>query len=197
MQEVVMELLDAKQALRVEARIHRARLAKAMPGHAARLAAHAGELTDAPGAVVGGYAALPGEADPARLLAELARLGALLALPRVAAKAMPLAFHRWRSGDALAPGAFGVPEPDPAWPPSTPSVVLVPLLAFDALGWRLGYGGGYYDRTLAALRARHAIAAVGVAYAGQEVENVPYDAHDEPLDMILTELGLRVFRARA
>jgi len=89
-----------------------------------------------------------------------------------------------------------VPEPDPAWPLATPAIVLVPLLAFDAVGRRLGYGGGYYDRTLAALRAGHTITAVGVAYAGQEVENIPHDAHDEQLDMILTETGLRAFGAR-
>jgi 5-formyltetrahydrofolate cyclo-ligase len=71
----------------------------------------------------------------------------------------------------------------------------VPLLAFDATGHRLGYGGGYYDRTLSALRARHPVMAVGVAYAGQEVEKLPRDAFDEPLDMLVTEQGLRRFGA--
>ena len=192
-----MSHLIDKKSLRTDARARRAKLAKAMPGHAARLAAQAGALTMAPGTVVAGYAALPGEADPVALLAEFARRGAVLALPRVTAKAMPLAFHRWRPGDALAPGAFDVPEPDPAWPPVTPTVVLVPLLAFDPAGRRLGYGGGYYDRTLAALRADHTITAVGVAYAGQEVDNLPNDAHDELLDMILTETGLRKFGTQA
>ena len=191
-----MDLQATKKNLRAEARARRAALAAAMPRHAVRLAAHAGTLKVLPGAIVGGYAALPGEADPSALMAALARGGAELALPRVVAQAVPLAFHIWRAADALAPGAFGVPEPDPAWPLATPAIVLVPLLAFDAVGRRLGYGGGYYDRTLAALRAGHTITAVGVAYAGQEVENIPHDAHDEQLDMILTETGLRAFGAR-
>ena len=188
-----MSSLTDKKNLRAEARVRRAGLANAMPDHALRLAAHADALKVPPGFVVGGYAALPGEADPAALLAELAERSAALALPRVVTKDAPLVFHRFEPGTPLAPGAYGIPEPDPAWPLVTPAIVLVPLLAFDAAGHRLGYGGGYYDRTLASLRAGHAITAVGVAYAGQEVENLPYDTFDEPLDMILTETGLRAF----
>jgi 5-formyltetrahydrofolate cyclo-ligase len=188
-----MSYSSDKKNLRTEARARRAALAAALPDHAARLAAHAEALKVPPGAAVGGYAALPGEADPAALLEQLARRGAALALPRVVAKDLPLAFHIWRPRQELVPGAHGIPEPDPSWPLVTPAIVLVPLLAFDAAGRRLGYGGGYYDRTLAALRAGHTIAAVGVAYAGQEVENLPNDAFDEPLDMILTETGLRAF----
>ena len=188
-----MSYSSDKKNLRTEARARRAALAAALPDHAARLAAHAEALKVPPGAAVGGYAALPGEADPAALLEQLARRGAALALPRVVAKDLPLAFHIWRPRQELVPGAYGIPEPDPSWRLVTPAIVLVPLLAFDAAGRRLGYGGGYYDRTLAALRAGHTITAVGVAYAGQEVENLPNDAFDEPLDMILTETGLRAF----
>jgi len=90
-------------------------------------------------------------------------------------------------------GAFGITEPRPDWPRAFPSVLLVPLLAFDARGYRLGYGGGYYDRTLALFRAEREIAAIGIAYAGQEVSAVPYEPSDEKLDMVVTETGLRRF----
>lgn len=188
-----MTLATEKKLLRARARARRAALAAAMPDHAARLAAYAEALNRSADVVVGGYAALPGEADPALLLARLSERGHALALPRVAAKEAALAFHRWKPGMALTQGAYGVPEPDPSWPETVPDVVLVPLLAFDAAGYRLGYGGGYYDRTLAALRAKGPILAIGVAYAGQEVEVLPHDDFDERMDMVLTETGIRSF----
>jgi 5-formyltetrahydrofolate cyclo-ligase len=89
--------------------------------------------------------------------------------------------------------AYGVTEPDVGAEVMTPSVLLVPLLAFDADGYRLGYGGGYYDRTLTVLRAQWSVRAIGIAYAGQEIEKLPHDAHDERLDAVLTETGLRAF----
>ncbi len=165
-----------------------------MPDHAARLAFHAGALNLSTDAVVGGYAALPGEADPALLLEGLSERRHVLALPRVAAKDAALRFHHWMPGMALTQGAYGVPEPDPSWPKTVPDVVLVPLLAFDGAGHRLGYGGGYYDRTLAALRAQGPILAIGIAYAGQEVERLPHGNFDAVLDLVLTELGLRGFK---
>lgn len=182
-----------KSELRKTARAHRAALAAAMPDHAARLAFHAGALNLSADAVVGGYAALAGEADPALLLARLSERGHALALPRVAAKDAALAFHRWKPGMALTQGGYGVPEPDPSWPRVALDVLLVPLLAFDAAGYRLGYGGGYYDRTLAELRAQGPILAIGIAYAGQEVEHLPHDDFDERMDMVLTETGIRSF----
>jgi 5-formyltetrahydrofolate cyclo-ligase len=93
-------------------------------------------------------------------------------------------------GEVLRPGAFGIHEPLADWPVVQPSLLLVPLLAFDGNGYRLGYGGGYYDRTLAARNVR----AVGVAYAGQEVSSLPAQAHDMALEAIITEQGLRRFR---
>ena len=89
----------------------------------------------------------------------------------------------------LAPGAFGIHEPLDIWPRAMPDLLLVPLLAFDAAGHRLGYGGGFYDRTLALLK----VPAIGIAYAGQEVASLPHEAHDRTLDMVLTEQGLRRF----
>lgn len=188
-----MTLATEKKLLRAKARARRAALAAAMSDHAARLAFHAGALNLSADAVVGGYAALAGEADPALVLARLHEQGHALALPRVAAKDAALAFHRWKPGMALTQGAYGVPEPDPSWPETVPSAVLVPLLAFDAAGYRLGYGGGYYDRTLAALRAKGPILAIGVAYAGQEVEVLPHDGFDAGIDLVLTETGIRSF----
>lgn len=189
-----MTAASGKKTLRARARARRAALAATMPDHAARLAFHAGALNLSADAIVGGYAALPGEANPALLLTRLHEQGHALALPRIAEKDAALAFHRWKPGMALTPGVYGVPEPDPSWPQALPSVILVPLLAFDAAGYRLGYGGGYYDRTLAALRVQDPILAIGVAYAGQEMEELPHDGFDAGIDLVLTELGLRGFK---
>ncbi len=99
-------------------------------------------------------------------------------------------FHSVPEGQNLQPGSFGIHEPMDDWPQAVPDVVLVPLLAFDAMGHRLGYGGGFYDRTLAGLpQAR----AIGIAYAGQELDFIPQDPHDIGLREILTEQGLRRF----
>ncbi len=118
--------------------------------------------------MVGGYHALPDEADPRLLLERLVELGCHVAFPRVAREGYAaLEFHVVPDGEVLRPGSFGVHEPLAHWPRAvTASVLLVPLLAFDAGGHRLGYGGGFYDRTLKALNVR----AIGIAYAGQEVD---------------------------
>lgn len=180
-----------KQQLRKTALARRAKLVT--PDFAVRLAAYAGDLDIQPGAVVSGYAAVEDEADPRELLLLLAAKGHPIALPRIDQRAAPLHFHIWKQGDAMRSGAFGIAEPLATAERVAPSVVLVPLLAFDARGHRLGYGGGYYDRSLAALRARHPIQAIGVAYAGQEVETLPNAAHDQPLDGVITEKGVRRF----
>lgn len=182
-----------KSHLRQQARARRAELAKAIPDFAARLAAHGDGLGIAPGSLIGAYAALPGEADPHLLLQGLVAKGCMLAFPRVAAKDTPLVFHLWQPGLELKPGTFGIPEPAADWPIVHPRILLVPLLAFDARGHRLGYGGGYYDRTLEALRAKEPILAIGVAYAGQETRSIPDEHHDHLLDMVVTEQGVRRF----
>lgn len=189
-----MDTASRKKTLRTTARARRAELVAAMPDHAARLAAHADALDIPAGAIVSGFLAMPGEVDPGPLMARLAAKGATLAVPRVAAKAAPLVFHRLTPETRLVVSSFGVSEPDPATPIVVPQVLLVPLLAFDPAGYRLGYGGGFYDRTLGALRANGPIRAIGVAYAGQEVENLPHDDFDERLDMVLTEAGPRRVR---
>jgi 5-formyltetrahydrofolate cyclo-ligase len=185
--------MTSKTQLRQELRARRAALAQALPDHPGLLAAQAAALAIAPMSLVGAYQALPGEADPRLLLLELAAEGCNLAFPRVAAKGQALVFHRWGPDRPLIRGAFGVLEPEPDWPVAAPRIVLVPLLGFDASGHRLGYGGGYYDRTLAALRAAGPLRAIGVAYAGQEVERLPHEPHDHPLDALVTEQGVRTF----
>jgi 5-formyltetrahydrofolate cyclo-ligase len=112
-----------------------------------------------------------------------------LALPAIAGKGKPLLFRAWTPGDLMDKGVWGIAEPKADKPAVEPDVVLVPLLAFDRQGWRLGYGGGFYDRTLQELRARKPIAAVGLAYEGQEVEAVPRLDYDQQLDWVLTPSG--------
>ncbi len=183
-----------KTQLRQRARARRAQLAAAVPDFARRLAAHATALDIPRGSLIGAYAALPGEADPRLLVDALSAKGCEFALPRVRSKGLPLVFHRWQPGQTLTPGVFGIPEPDARWPVAHPEILLVPLLAFDARGHRLGYGGGYYDRTLEALRAKSPVRAIGVAYAGQETGSIPDENHDHLLDTVVTEQGVRRFR---
>lgn len=178
-----------KQNLRIRARSHRATLTRA--DYADAIARFAGDLGLAPGVTVAGYFPLRDEADPRALMAALSERGHPLALPCVTA-GQPLTFRAWKMGDPMHanPRAFNIAEPLATAPLVTPGAVLVPMLAFDAGGYRLGYGGAYYDRTLAGLpNAR----AIGVAYAGQEVPSLPHDPHDYPLDLIVTELGIRCF----
>ena len=180
--------LPPKAELRDVARRRRAVLRA--DGFAASLVAQADALAVAPGTIVAGYHAHRDEADPALLLLALAKAGAHIAFPRVTAKDQALQFHLVPDGEILHPGAYGIHEPLEHWPRATPDVLLVPLLAFDPHGYRLGYGGGYYDRTLAALpNAR----AIGIAYAGQRMDFLPHDAHDYPLHAVLTETGLTEF----
>ncbi len=130
------------------------------------------------------------EADPRALARALAARGCRLALPVVVRPKAPLYFRAWREGDGLTVHAFGMHEPAATAPQLVPDLLLVPLLAFDARGHRLGYGGGFYDRTLASLAAK---LAVGVAFAGQETDALPDQPHDHPLDMVVTETGVRRF----
>jgi 5-formyltetrahydrofolate cyclo-ligase len=173
-----------KSELRAAAR--EKRLSLKHPDFVQSLSRHAEDLKLAPNTVVGGYHALPDEADPALLLERLVELGCHVAYPRVVGKGAPLEFHRVPDGEVLAPGAFGIHEPLDIWPRVVPQLLLVPLLAFDAQGHRLGYGGGFYDRTIALLK----VPAIGIAYAGQQVAALPADDHDMTLDAVLTEKGL-------
>lgn len=180
--------MSEKSDLRRKAEALRQTLVRA--GHGEALARHAQALALAPAAVVAGYCAFRDEADPAALMAALAALGHPLALPAMVGKGLPLRFHRWCESDPMRLHPYGVSEPLATCETVVPAVLLVPLLAFDRRGIRLGYGGGYYDRTLEVLRAAGSVTAIGIAFAGQQVGEVPRGEHDQPLDAVLTENGL-------
>jgi len=150
-----------------------------------------------PTTIFAGYMPIGSELDCLPLLNRLAAAGVPLCLPVVTAPGQPLVFRSWLPDDPLAPGSFGTSEPTAAAPEVSPQVLLVPMLAFDRQGHRLGYGGGYYDRTLKALRAARdgggGIVAIGVAFAGQLRDKVPVSEDDQPLDWILTEIGATCF----
>jgi 5-formyltetrahydrofolate cyclo-ligase len=120
-------------------------------------------------------------------LQRLAAAGARLALPAALDRGSPLAFRAYAEGDPLAPDAFEIPSPLAGVEELRPDLVITPLLAFDRTGARMGQGAGHYDRTLAALRATGPVFVLGLAYAGQEVAELPSEPHDQSLNAILTE----------
>jgi len=143
-------------------------------------------LTDQKGRVLAGYMPMRTEIDP---LPAMAAHQGPVCVPVIPGPDMPLRFREWTPGCAMEAGAFGALIPaEGAW--LEPEVLIVPLLSFDRRGFRLGYGGGFYDRTLERLRARGATLALGFAFAAQEVAVVPIEPTDQPLDAILTETGL-------
>jgi 5-formyltetrahydrofolate cyclo-ligase len=192
----VDSIKDAKAAMRREATARR----DALPASERQQAAEAIAARPLPvaiphSAIVSGFMPLKSEINPLPLLRKLADAGAQLALPVVAGKGQPLIMRAWRFGGPLASGVWGIREPMPDAPAVDPDILIVPLLAFDRRGYRLGYGAGYYDMTLTALRARKPIVAVGIAYAAQEVETVPITPRDARLDLVLTERETIDFRS--
>jgi 5-formyltetrahydrofolate cyclo-ligase len=186
-----MQTGEEKRAARTRAL---ARRAEAFAAHGATagelLAAHGlSFLQIAPDAVVSGFSAIRDEIDPAALLTRLGGAGYRLCLPVMQGRGLPLVFRAWSPGDPMGKVQWGIAEPLPDKPVLEPDVVLVPLLAFDATGHRLGYGGGFYDRTLARLRAIKPVVAVGVAYDELKVDAVPHRVYDQPLDWVLTPSG--------
>jgi len=183
-------IISDKETLRREslarrASLHRDRRDKA----AAALADTALSFLElAEPAIISGYYPFGDELDCLPLLTRLIGEGHTIGLP-VTRKAQPLIFRAWTPETRMARGALGIPRPPDDAPEVTPSVLLVPLAAFDDRGYRIGYGGGFYDRTLAKLRAAGPVTAVGVAFAEQQIERVPYEPHDEPLDWMLTPDG--------
>lgn len=166
--------------------------AAALAGHVLEvlgLDVRGGGIAAPAGAVVAGYWPKGDELDTGPLLEALDAAGYACALPVVVGADKILAFRRWRPAEALAPGRFGIMEPVAGAADLTPRVVITPLLAFDPAGYRLGYGAGYYDRTLRALRATAPVVAVGAGFAAQGVDRVPHAATDERLDWVITEAG--------
>lgn len=127
------------------------------------------------------------EPDTLLLLGALDYHDFVAALPCTGPLGRPLTFRRWREGDPLVEGPMRIPEPSGRLPQVEPDLLFVPAAAFDRRGYRAGYGGGFYDITLAAMRAHRAVPAIGIAYSCQEVERIPEENHDQPLDFILTE----------
>lgn len=181
-------LTEIKAAARKAAFAVRKAAFAAGQGQAAELLADV--LAAHRGRALSGYMPMRTEIDP---LPAMAAHDGTVGVPVIMGAAQPLRFREWSPGCAMMAGEFGALIPaEGAW--IEPQVVIVPLLAFDARGYRLGYGGGFYDRTLEGLRARHDIVAIGFAFAAQEVEAVPIDATDQKLDLIVTETGVRQFR---
>lgn len=140
---------------------------------------------------VAGYWPMRSEADPRPVMVGLKERGVPLALPtmlrNVSAFASELTFRQWTPWEPIVPGGFGTLVPPEDAPAVQPAVLIVPLLAFDASCRRIGYGKGHYDRAIAALKANGPLIAIGVAYAAQQVEAVPVEAHDQTLDAVVTE----------
>jgi 5-formyltetrahydrofolate cyclo-ligase len=140
-----------------------------------------------PGMVVSGFSSLKSEINPVPLMRKLADQGAQLALPVVAGKGQPLIMRAWSFGEPLDSGVWGIREPKADAPEVAPDILIVPLLAFDRRGNRVGYGAGYYDMTIARLRAMKPTVAIGIAFAAQEIAEVPVTPRDARLDLVLTE----------
>ncbi len=186
---------DEKTRLRREAVARRDALpAEARKAAAEAIAAREFPLAVASGTIVSGFMPMRSEISPLPLMQKLAKVGAQLTLPKIAGRAKPLVMRAWQWGAPLDAGQWGIREPKADAPEMEPDIVLVPLLAFDRAGHRIGYGAGYYDMTIAGLRARKAIATIGLAFAAQEVAAVPAAPHDARLDLVLTEHEVIDFR---
>jgi len=185
-----------KAALRAEALARR----DAMPAAERQAAAEAIAARDFPvpiaaGVVVSGFSPLKSEINPLPLMRKLATAGAGLALPVVAGRGQPLIMRAYTFGDALDAGVWGIREPKADAPEVEPDILIVPLAAFDRHGHRIGYGAGYYDMTIAKFRAVKPVVTVGIAYAAQEIPEVPVTERDVRLDLVLTEREIIDFRA--
>jgi 5-formyltetrahydrofolate cyclo-ligase len=179
---------DAKAELRVAAQA----LRDALSAEERKVAAEAivqrkFPLALASGVIVSGFMPLKSEINPLPLLQKLAEAGARLALPAVAGHGKPLIMRAWEFGAPLDRRQWGIREPKAEAPEVEPDILLVPLLAFDRAGFRLGHGAGYYDMTIHRLRALKPVTAVGIAFAAQEVPKIPTTPRDERLDLVLTE----------
>lgn len=194
--DVITDPAAAKAALRKTASKTRLAAAATHPTAADDLAAQAAALIARYGTgVYAAYLPIRSELSPLPLVAALQAGGVVTAMPVTPEPGQPLTFHQWAPGDALDDGPYGTTQPAANAPVVTPVVILAPMLAFDDGCWRLGYGGGFYDRTIGGLRAAgHTIAAIGLAYDEQHVDQVPTGSYDMALDGVLTPTGLRAAR---
>jgi 5-formyltetrahydrofolate cyclo-ligase len=183
---------QAKAKLRADLRTRRSRMRAMVPDAPHRAADHFRNARLGPFKVAAIYKAMGAELDCEPLCQALSELGCQIALPVVVQRDSPLVFRVRRHADQLEPDLNGVLAPPPSAPEVRPDLVIVPLLAFDGTGARLGQGAGYYDRTLEKLRGDGGpVMAVGLAYAGQELPHIPIQPHDQRVDAMLTEHGYR------
>ncbi len=180
-------IFTQKKQLRTEASARRTALAAKYDVGDRFIKIFRNEIQLKPGMCVSGYYPIASEANVMLLLCDIGTRGFDTALPVVAGREDPLTFREWRESDPMDKGPFGIPEPRTNAEIIYPDVILAPLLAFDRTGNRLGYGGGYYDRTIIAIRQHKPVLAIGVAYAAQEVDSVPHDSEDVALDWVMTE----------
>ena len=191
MQKIPHSLQEHKKHLRTEMRAKRRSLHDETP-HAANALRDVFTVNlqlEEP-AVIAAYLAFRGEIDPAPLMESLRAKGHKIALPVIVGKRMPLIFRLYENNDVLIPNDMDILQPAESAPLIEPDVLLIPLLAFDRARNRLGYGGGYYDRTIAGLRTHKQILTIGLAYASQEVAAVPTGENDIRLDHIATEVNV-------
>ncbi|MBE7733232.1 5-formyltetrahydrofolate cyclo-ligase [Devosia faecipullorum] len=194
MAELALE--EAKAALRKQAHVARAALSAEARGEAASTVAHLffEDIAYGPEDVIAGYWRIRDELDCQPILIRLMDGGQKVVLPVVEGEGKPLDLRVWEADQPLYEAGFGTLAPSDLAPRAEPDLVLMPLLGFDAAGTRLGYGGGYYDRTLASIGKKPLL--VGLAFACQELPHIPREPHDVPLDAVITEQGVRFFEAR-
>ena len=186
------DLACAKAQMRKKAATIRQHEADHHPDAAKKLAAYCGLLLGRFGCgVYAAYLPIRNEISPLPLIAALHEAGQQTALPVTPVEGLPLSFLLWAVGDALEDGRYGTRQPPVSGTSVLPDVILAPLLAFDPAGCRLGYGGGFYDRTIADFAARgHKTSVVGLAYDGQKLDKIPVGPHDMPMDAVLCPSGL-------
>ena len=179
---------EAKAGCRKLAAQNRNHLAASQTDAAALLATHAERLIDRFGnGIYAAYSPIRSELSPLDLLARLAGLCCATALPITPAEGQPLRFRRWAVGDRLDDGPYGTKQPPADQPLCRPDVILAPMLAFDAAGWRLGYGGGFYDRYIEKIEKIKKVIKIGLAFSCQKIKNIPLNQYDKKLDFIITE----------
>ena len=196
---MTLRAVDSISAEKAELRRDAAARRDALPAElrkaaAETIAARAFAFPITPRTIVSGFMPMKSEINPLPLMKKLAEAGARLALPKIAGRGKPLIMRAWQWGAPLDAGQWGIREPKPEAPEVDPDIILVPLLAFDRAGQRIGYGAGYYDMTIARLRSRKSVTAVGIAFAAQEVAAVPATPDDARLDLVLTESEIIDFR---
>jgi 5-formyltetrahydrofolate cyclo-ligase len=186
---------DQKARLRAEALARRDALPAAVRAAAAEtIVLRPFPLRIERGAVVSGFSPMKTEINPIPLMRKLADAGAQLVLPAIAGRGKPLIMRAWNFGDPFKAGQWGIREPVAEAPEIAPDILIVPLAAFDRSGHRIGYGAGYYDMTINALRAKKPVTAIGIAFATQEIPQVPATERDARLDLVLTERETIDFR---